>query len=246
MILAHIESTVDYFPAHILIMHALWILVKVSLVWVPLSRNLLWIGVATLQLHIPPLHTHPPSHFSILQISLIILSNLFLSTGINLGLTSLRLFNEDDVLLHFTHLPSKLHYIFSLQQQLRRSYETWGGNNCWLTDVSWCPDVMAMSVILTCCHVPKWRQHLQQSPHLSTLLCQVPNLSNISQMSPSANERAGDLLPSQSSISECCPICIQQWSRHQQTECRSLRRSREKVDWVLCVQFLSLLIRFQL
>ena len=38
---AHIEYTVDYFPAHILIMHALWILVKVSLVWVLLSRNLL-------------------------------------------------------------------------------------------------------------------------------------------------------------------------------------------------------------
>ena len=146
-----------------------------------------------------------------------------------------------------TLLTSHLNFItFSLCNNNWRSYETWGGNNCWLTGVSWCPDVMAMSVILTCCQVPKWRQHLQQSPHLSTLLCQVPNLSNLSQMSPWANARPGDLLPGQSAISKGCPICIQQWSRHSQTECRSLRRSREKVDWVLCLQFLSLLIRFQL
>ena len=38
---------VDYLPARILIMHALWIPVKVSLVWVPLGSNL-QIGVATL------------------------------------------------------------------------------------------------------------------------------------------------------------------------------------------------------
>lgn len=121
-------------------------------------------------------NTHSLSHFSILQNSLIILSNLFLSTGINLGPRLSPTFNDDDVLLHFAHLPSKLHYIFSLQQQLKE-LETWGGNNCWLTKVSWCPYVMAMSVILTCCHVLKWHQHLQQSPHLFPHLCQVLNLS---------------------------------------------------------------------